>query len=215
MKQVEIKKLIADTAQETVKAIRRESGRNYYRATERMLFAYKKLAARLANKDEYMQLAGRSKDITIAPSASSRDRADAIDAALRDREISYMRTQAQYDELYDIIKQFESDPRFIVIRMYYFNEDAQGNDRAEDAQRMTFDEIAYELGRNENTVRNWRTKLVQEITVQLFGLEGALSLESFSATKFEKMVAENFATPENAAVEKIVLKKMGGQVENP
>ena len=67
--------------------------------------------------------------------------------------------------------------------MYYFNEDANGNDRPEDAAPYTFDEIAAELAaigleRSERTLRTWRTNLVQDMTVALFGTAGALSVES-------------------------------------
>lgn len=73
-------------------------------------------------------------------------------------------------------------PGFIVIRMYYFNEDATGKPRG-DAKPYTFAEIAEELEavgiqRSEKILRKWRTKIVQDMTVQMWGADGALSVEA-------------------------------------
>lgn len=88
------------------------------------------------------------------------------------------------------LKRATNDPEFIVIRMYYFNEDAYGNDRSSDSRPYTFEEISEELAaaglqRSEKTLRSWRTRLVQDMTVTLFGIDGAVSVETRDSPRKE------------------------------
>ena len=78
---------------------------------------------------------------------------------------------------------FMDRPEFVVIRMFYFNEDVNGNYRGNDAKRLTWEEIAGELetigiNRSETVIRRWRSSLVREMTVMMFGADGAVSIES-------------------------------------
>lgn len=119
-----------------------------------------------------------------------RDPIDVTDEIIAERKKSYARTEAQFWELDTVIRQFADKPEFIVIRMYYFNEDAYGNDRGPDSRLYTFDEISEELAatglqRSEKTLRSWRTRLVQDMTVTLFGIDGAVSVETRDSPKQE------------------------------
>ena len=74
-------------------------------------------------------------------------------------------------------------PEFIVIRLVYFNEDVNGNYRGANARRLTWEEIAEQLDsigihRSVTAIRRWRSALVRDMTVMMFGLDGALSVES-------------------------------------
>ena len=85
-------------------------------------------------------------------------------------------------ETHYAIAPFMDRPEFIVIRMYYWNEDAYGHDRG-DARAYTWEEIAEELAaagmdRGISTLCAWRSKLVQDMTVMMFGADGAVSVES-------------------------------------
>ena len=67
--------------------------------------------------------------------------------------------------------------------MYYFGEDVYGHDRGPDAKRYTFEDIVSELSsigieRSIKTLCIWRSTLVQDMTVLLFGVEGAVSIEA-------------------------------------
>lgn len=110
------------------------------------------------------------------------DRLDLYEEHVAARRASYERTKARYDEIDAVVRQFEDREEFVVIRMYYFNEDATGADRG-DAKPYTFEEIAEELSavglnRSVQTLRKWRTRLVQDMTVLLFGVDGAVSIEA-------------------------------------
>lgn len=182
-------KYIKDTARATaleVLGLQRLANRtNYYRVTERLLRNYKTLKRLVESPDDYGYIPPqRSSSISAAPpSGGVRDPQDAMDAAIQAREESFSRTKAQFEIVNAVVDKFVDRPEFIVIRMYYFGEDAQGNDRPEYAKPYSFEEIAEELDaagikRSEKALRSWRTKLVQDMTVLLFGVDGAVSIES-------------------------------------
>ena len=187
MKQA-VEKIIKATAEETARTViqrqRCEYGINLYRAMERLLRSYKSLKHLVESANEYCQLPPeRSRSVTTAIGGGGvRDRDDIIEEAMLARTASYERTRARFEELDAVIRQFETREEFIVIRMYYFGEDADGNDRGE-AGALTFEAISAELAgkgviRTEKTLRTWRTRLVQEMTVLLFGVNGAVSIEA-------------------------------------
>lgn len=191
-----INEIIAETAKATASAVigqqRQQRSPNLYRAMERLLRNYPRLKKLVENVEDYGFVPGeRSKSITIAPppGGMSRDRDEILEEIIADRKRSYERTKARYDEIDAVVRQFADCPEFIVIRMYYFNEDACGNPRV-DARPYTFAEISEALGanglqRSEKTLREWRTKLVQDMTVTLFGIDGAVSVESRESPKQE------------------------------
>ena len=172
-------------AREVLNLQRRQRTTNLYRAMERLLKAYPKFKAMHDNPDEYGFLpVGKSKDISVAPPPGSgaRDPIEALAEHVDSRASSYDRTMGRFMELEAVIRLFQDKPEFIVIRMYYFNEDANGNSRG-DAKGYTFPEIAEALEsvgiqRSEKALRIWRTKLVQDMTVMMFGVDGAVSVEA-------------------------------------
>ena len=182
-------KYIRETARATaleVLGLQRLAGRtNYYRVTERLLRNYQTLKRLVESPDEYGYIPPqRSSSISAAPpSGGVRDPQEAMEAAIQAREESFSRTKAQFEILHAVVEKFVDRPEFVVIRMCYFGEDAQGNDRPENAGQYSWEEIAEELEtagvrRNEKTLRSWRTKLVQDMTVLLFGIDGAVSVEN-------------------------------------
>ena len=158
---------------------------NYYRVTERLLRNYKTLKRLVESPDDYGYIPPqRSSSISAAPpSGGVRDPQDAMDAAIQAREESFSRTKAQFEIVHAVVEKFVDRPEFIVIRMHYFGEDAYGNDRTADAKPYSWEEMAEELDaagtkRTVKTLRSWRTKLVQDMTVLLFGIDGAVSIEA-------------------------------------
>lgn len=157
---------------------------NHYRATERLLRVYKKARSLVEAYDEYsFEPIKRDKSITIAPpKGEMRDHDEALEDSIAAAHRRYVRTKAMFDQIDKVVALYADTPEFIVIRMYYFNEDANGADRG-DSKRYTFEEIADELAtvgmsRHVHTLRSWRSKLVQDMAVLLFGIDAAISLES-------------------------------------
>lgn len=185
-----IVEIIQQTAEATASAVVRRQRQtctaNLYRAMERLLRSYPRLKRLVEDADGYGYLpTERSKSITFAPPPGSgmRDRTELTEEHIAERMASYERTKERFEEIDAVVRQFQDKPEFIVIRMYYFGEDANGNPRGDDAKPYTFEGISEELSysgmeRSERTLRTWRTHLVQDMTVLLFGAEGAVSIES-------------------------------------
>lgn len=185
-----IDQIISDAAKaavgEVIRQQRRNSGVNYYRATERLLRAYPKLRNLVEHPDEYGFVPpGKSKSITVAPPAGSgvKDKDEIIADAIDQRIESYKHSCAQFAEINAVVSAFANREDFGIIRMYYFGETFDGDPRPENSRRYTWEEIAEELEkrgivRSERALRTQRTKLVQEMCVCLFGVDGAVSVES-------------------------------------
>ena len=190
MKKPSISEIIESAAKrgavEVLHLQRKQRNLNLYRTTERLLRNYKNYQRLVNDLDAYgFEPVEKSHDISVAPPPGSgmHDKIDLYDEHVEARKASYARTKARYEEIAAVVHQFEDKDEFIVIRMYYFNENAIGQDRGDEAKPYTFDEISEELAsvgidKSVRTLRTWRTKLVQDMTVLLFGVDGAVSIEA-------------------------------------
>ena len=159
---------------------------NHYRAMEDLLRAYPRRVRLMEHPEEFEFFpVGRSKDISIAPPSGSGviDKIEVAEMFVDARKRAFEQEMFKLYETEYAIAPFVDRPEFVVIRMFYFNEDVNGNYRDNDAQRLTWEEIAGELEsigihRSETVIRRWRSALVREMTVMMFGAEGALSIES-------------------------------------
>ena len=182
----EVKDAALDGVCEGLKISRRMANTNHYRAMEDLLRAYKKSKLWEEHPEEYGFFpTGKSHDISIAPppGIGAVDKVEAGALFVQSKELSFIRSMARFGEVDAVVKSFEGREDFIIIRMYYFNEDEHGKDRGQDAKPYTFPEITEALQRigidmSERACRYRRTKLVREMTVLQFGIDGALSIES-------------------------------------
>lgn len=164
---------------------------NYYRSMERLLRAYKKTKFLKEHPEDYGFFpTGKSHDISVAPppGLGLRDKVEANELFVQSRETSFIRTMSRFMELEAVIKLFEDRLEFIIIRMYYFNEDENGEDRPRDAKPYSFMEISDQLQNigiewSERACRYRRTNLVRDMTVMMFGVEGAVSIETRDNTQ--------------------------------
>lgn len=187
----ELRELIAVTAEETASKIYNEniSGQvNYYRIIERLLYNYNKLKALVENEKEYIavELKGKSKSIVSFSSCGGgyKSQDEIIEEIEKQKQISYKRTAANFEEVEKVISLFEDRKEFAVIRMYYFNEDAEGNQREEALPQYTWEEVAHELSRmgvlkDSKTARRWRNNIINDMAVCMFGKPAAISTGVF------------------------------------
>lgn len=181
-----IKATAKEAAHEVVHQQRQVRNINLYRATERLLRNFKAYKRMVDDPETYgFEPVEKSHSISVAPPPGSgiMDKMDIYEDYVKARRDSYARTMARYEEIAAVVRQFEDRPEFVVIRMYYFNEDLHGHDRDPEAPQFSFEDIREELksiglDRNVKTIRAWRTKLVQDMTVLLFGTDGAVSVEA-------------------------------------
>lgn len=189
-KKKSIQEIIAEAAEQGAqKALmlqQKEWSVNYYRAMELLLWAYPKRVQMLEHPEDvdFFQT-GRSRDISIAPPPGT-GVIDKIEAAEMYTEARKKAFEYEMRLLYETayaMAPFQHLQEFIIIRMFYFNEDVNGNYRGPKAKRLTFEEIAEALEsvgihRSVTAIRRWRSSLVRDMTVMRFGAQGALSIES-------------------------------------
>lgn len=167
---------------------------NYYRAMEDLLRAYPKRLHLMEHPEEFDFFpSGRSKDISVAPPRGSGvvDKIEVAEMFTESRKRAYEQDLFWLRETQYAIAPFVHMPEFIVIRMFYFNEDVHGNAREKDAKRLTWEDIAEELDgigihKSVSVIRGWRSRLVRDMTVMLFGAQGAMSINRRESSKSKK-----------------------------
>lgn len=185
-----VEELIDEAAERAAEKVlvlqRKDLVTNHYRAMEDCLRVYPKRVQMMQHPEEFSFFpTGHSKDISIAPPPGT-GVVDKIEAAVmytESRKQAYIREMVLLHETEYAMAPFWHREDFIIIRMYYFNEDVEGRDRGRNAKLYTFSEISDALKSvgiswSERAIRYRRSKLVREMTVMMFGIEGALSIES-------------------------------------
>lgn len=189
----DLQAVIDATAEKTASKIYMENvtGQvNYYRIMERVLYNYKKLKKLVQNEREYLtvEMHSRSKSVVVASSSGTRgvfvSDEEIAEEVARERLANYERTAANLHEVEKVINMFRDEKQFIVIQMYYFNEDADGNEREAGAPQYTWEDIALELAergilKDEKTARRWRNNLINDMAIVMFGKTAAISTGVF------------------------------------
>ena len=145
---------------------------NYFKAMETLLYNYKKLAALVADEEAYCEVeyhAGR-KTFSTTPQAKGfiqrKTEAEIVEEMREEKQKQFKETKSGFDSLTRAISLFEGHKEFVVIRLYYFGEDINGNPR--EGGTATWEEIAEELSdagilKEIKTARRWRNKIVEEM----------------------------------------------------
>ena len=181
-----IYKAAEEGARKVLSLQRNQQSVNHYRAMEDLLRAYPKRVRMMEHPEEFEFFrGGRSKDISIAPPPGTGivDKIDAAEMYTESRKRAYEHELFRLRETEYAIAPFIHQPDFIIIRMVYFGEDVHGNYRGDDARPYSIEEIIEALRSvgitwAERTIRHKRSKLVRAMTVMMFGVDGALSIES-------------------------------------
>ena len=180
--------LISEAAEKSARALlnlqRGRENANHYAAMESLLRAYPKRRQMIEHPEEFEFFrTEHSKDISIAPPPGS-GVVDKIELATEYAEAQMAAFKHEAALLYETdfaITPFKNLPEFNVIRLLYFNEDINGNDRGPDAKRLTWEEIAQEMesigiSRTITVLRRWRSRLVRDFVTMMFGADGALAV---------------------------------------
>lgn len=162
----------------------RRMSANYYKKTEGLLRAYRAIKHLHDNPEEYQFFpVEHSHDISVAPPKGTtyREKADLIEAHVERRKRSFVKTMTAFFCIRAAILSEVNRPEFIAVAMYYLNQDEHGNDRGDNAPRLTWEEISERLENvgiyaSARALSGWRNKIIREMTVLIFGVDGALSL---------------------------------------
>lgn len=108
------------------------------------------------------------------PNATWKSQEDRIEELERDKEAEYDLTTKEFRRIDRVVRAFEDRKEFVVIRMYYFNEQADGTPRAADAPETTWEEIEEALDKGVKTLGRWRNNIVNDMAICLFGIDAAI-----------------------------------------
>ena len=108
--------------------------------------------------------------------------AEIIEEMREEKQKQFKETKSGFDSLTRAISLFEGHKEFVVIRLYYFGEDINGNPR--EGGTATWEEIAEELSdagilKEIKTARRWRNKIVNDMAVCVFGIPAAVSAATY------------------------------------
>ena len=160
---------------------------NYFRAVEMLLYNYRKMEALVADEEKYTDFeyhAGRT-TFAAAPRGKGfverKSEEEIVEDIRADKEKQYAETRRAFEKLDAVIRLFEGEREFVVIRLYYFGEYLSGDARDRAA---TWEDVALELGeagilREIKTARRWRNKIVNDMAVCIFGLPAAVGAGTF------------------------------------
>lgn len=169
-------------AQEAVAAYRSSGIVNYFKAMEALLWNYKRLQKLVSDPESYLDVhvQHRSKSIVRMGSGGAgigylETDEDQLETLRAERQQSYERTRARFDEVDMVVRLFRSEPEWPIVGMYYFGEDAEGRERDEHAPRWTWESIALDLLISEKTARRRRSKIVRNMSIVMFGAPAAVS----------------------------------------
>ncbi|MBP5461908.1 MAG: hypothetical protein J6Y20_07275 [Lachnospiraceae bacterium] len=169
---------------EQAKQVWNEMHVDWYGTTERLLRAYKRMKHRVEYLSEYdLEPKGHSTSFVYSSKPSGIKNFDDIrEEAIAERKKSYARTLAQFEEFNSVIEQFKDKPEFKVIRMYYFNEYADGRELPE-GEHWTLEQIAFELEKDVRTIYRWRSDIVQQMATIIGGVDAAIAITAFNGAK--------------------------------
>ena len=159
---------------------------NYFKAMETLLYNFRKLEALVEDEEEYCEVeyhAGK-KSFAYSPTqtgyVSRKTEADLTEDMREEKRKQYAETRKGFERLQRAISLFDGQKEFIVIRLYYFGEDMNGDPR-EDSRALTWPDISDMIGIDEKTARRWRNKIVNDMAVCLFGIPAAVNAGTFRA----------------------------------
>lgn len=143
-------------------SVREQEVKNYYKQTERRLYAYPGLKSGIeAYEDEIKDLKEyglpeRARSIVYMPSGSRLGSDDLLEARIQDLNYKIQCNQNEIKEIDNALKLIKDDPWYKIIEYKYL-------------QSKKDDEIAELLTCDESTVRRNKKRLVNKIVVRLYG----------------------------------------------
>lgn len=164
-----IKKAIKESVAAAINAgysMRDQSIQNYYKQTEKRLYAYNSLVGGIeAYKEEISDLEdvgmpGKSKSIVFVPSGSRICGEDLLSAKIQDLKYKIQRNQREIKNIDKALDMIKKDEYCNIIKMKYI-----------DKSHLNDDEIANKLNCDPSTIRRNRRRLVNKIEIFFYGAD--------------------------------------------
>jgi len=134
-----------------------------YTNTERLLYNYLTLKEHVSDEEEYMEMINKGKSSSVVIFNSNRSNSPNYDdEALKQREASLERSRRDLDIIERALNKVKSRREYQVLEYKYFK-------KKEDGDSYTIEEIAEILDKSDRTIRRWRSSIVKDISIYIFG----------------------------------------------
>ncbi|OPX87747.1 MAG: hypothetical protein A4E53_02369 [Pelotomaculum sp. PtaB.Bin104] len=163
-----LRAIIKQALDEAIEASRKQTKKapdNYYKATERRLYALPDLKDKVAKDKQYLQdlidhgLQSHSKDIVRFQRTGRRlSSEDILEALIRDTKAKIAADEHEINLIEDALKPLTNDPYFRALEGKYF-------------EQKTDEELGKEIPCDPSTVRRNRGRLVHRVAVRLYGVD--------------------------------------------
>jgi len=131
--------------------------RNYFKETEKLLYAYPTLKKRLEQGVLYP--GNKSKDVVrVVADGGRKPLEEVYEEICESRERSFERTKARVAEVEHALDQVKDDEMYDIIELHYF-------------QQIEWEDVAQEVNASIPTVYRHRKRIVKKIAVLLFGVD--------------------------------------------
>lgn len=183
-KSKELREMIEITIEETLKKAdsiileqQRAAREETFKNTEKLLYCYNALKEHVADEKEYLDMINKRRSGSIIRHSKNRAEAPDEERLLENRTASYNRSRNDVERIEKALNRIKDKQGYEVIRMRYLQRKRNIEDGKETEEVYTFEEIAdilrgqqgFSKNLNEKTVRSYRTALIHEMAVFLFG----------------------------------------------
>lgn len=144
-----------------------------FKSTEKLLYNFNILKQHLKSEDEYIGMIYKNKSQSIVRYSKNRVEKPDDDQLLQDRIDSYNRSKSDVERVEKALKLIQKKKGYEVIEYRYLKrKEVKGKE-----EKYTYEEIAsllagkegYDDKLHERTVRRYKTELVKEVAISLFG----------------------------------------------
>jgi len=159
-----VKEALNEAIEESRKQAKKEPD-NYYKATERRLWALPDLKDKVNKDKQYLQdlidngLRSHSKDVVRFQRSGRRlSNEEILEALIKDIKAAIAANEYEIKVVEDALEPLTNDPYFRVIPGRYF-------------EQLSDDELTKELFCDARTIRRNRGRLVHRVAVRLYGVD--------------------------------------------
>lgn len=143
-----------------------------FKKTEKLLSYYAELKEHLENEKEYIEMIYRQKSKSVITYSKNSCEKDDEDLRIEKRIQSYERSCADVKRIEKALEKERNKKGYEVIKKRFL-------EKKEEGEYYTYEEIAEQLSGNgkyspnlnEKTVRRYKNKIIEDISIILFGLD--------------------------------------------
>lgn len=154
-----IDKMNSITTLDRMKAMRNETFKN----TEKLLYNYNSLKEHVADENEYFDMLNKTTSKSIVRYSKNKVYISE-DEMLKSREGSFLRSRSDVERIEKALNKIKKNKEYKVIELRYLQKKEEGD-------IYTYEEIADILQRDEKTIRTWKSKMIKELSISLFGTD--------------------------------------------